>query len=262
MQLAYDRTGSGPPLLLVHGIGSRRGVWDPVVGRLAAARDVLAVDLPGFGDSPVLAGGAAPTVQALADALVGWWTELGVERPHVAGNSLGGGIALELARAGAVASATALSPVGFWSPLERRYGRVVLRTSRFLSVHAGEQLKRIVQSRAGRAAAIGHIYGRPGRKDPREAALDVELLAAAPGWDATLEQIHGYDFRDGEQLDAVPVTIGWGARDRLLIPRQAERARIALPRARHVPLPGCGHVPPSDDPAGVAALLLAASAVG
>jgi pimeloyl-ACP methyl ester carboxylesterase len=56
------------------------------------------------------------------------------------------------------------------------------------------------------------------------------------------------------------VTFGWGTRDRLLLPRQAERARAALPRARHVPLPGCGHIPMSDDPEGVAALLLAGSA--
>jgi len=245
--------------VLVHGIGSRRGVWDPVVGRLASERDVLAVDLPGFGDSPVLPSGIAPSVGAFADALVAWWSALGIEWPHVAGNSLGGGIALELARAGVVSSATALSPIGFWSPLENRYGRVVLRTSRFLSVHAGAQLARLVQSRAGRAVTIGHMYGRPGRKDPREAALDVEMLAAAPGWKATLERLE-YDFRDGGQLDSVPVTIGWGTRDRLLIPRQAERARAALPRARHVPLPGCGHIPMSDDPEGVAALVLAGSA--
>lgn len=257
--LAYDRCGSGPPLVLVHGIGSRRGVWDPVVPVLAGSRDVLAVDLPGFGDSPVLPAGVVPSVGAFVDALVAWWSALGIERPHVAGNSLGGGIALELARSGAVRSAAALSPIGFWSPLEKRYGRVVLHTSHFLATHAGSQLKRLVQSRAGRAATIGHMYGRPGRKDPREAALDVDALAAAPGWTTTLARLV-YDFRDGSALDGVPVTIGWGTRDRLLIPRQAERARAALPRARHVPLPGCGHIPMSDDPAGVAALLLAASA--
>jgi len=68
-----------------------------------------------------------------------------------------------------------------------------------------------------------------------------------------------YVFQDGAQL-RVPVTIGWGTRDRLLIPRQAERARPLLPQARHVPLPGCGHIPMSDDPDGVAALLLTTSA--
>ncbi len=258
--LAFDRVGSGLPLVLVHGIGSRRGVWKPVLPLLAVERDVLAVDLPGFGESPVLADGEKPTVQALARALVGWWTELGLERPHVAGNSLGGGIALELARMGAVASAAALSPVGFWSPAEARYGRVMLRVTHFSSTGwRGEPMARIVRSPLGRKATIGLMYGRPAKRDGEEAAEDLRQLAGAPGWDATLPISREYVFRDGGELDGVPVTIGWGTRDRLLIPRQAERARALLPRARHVPLPGCGHIPMSDDPEGVAALLLAAS---
>jgi pimeloyl-ACP methyl ester carboxylesterase len=259
MQLAYDRTGAGPPLVLVHGIGSRRGVWKPVVERLARERDVLCVDLPGFGESPVLSSGK-PTVEALARAVRDWWRdELGLERPHVAGNSLGGGIALELARMGAVASATALSPVGFWSPLEARYGRTMLRLTHASATHLGPQLRRIVRSPAGRQATIGLMYGRPRRRDGAEAAEDLVQLARAPGWEATLPMSREYVFRDGAELRA-PVTVGWGTRDRLLIPRQAERARALLPQARHVPLPGCGHIPMSDDPDGVAALLLTASA--
>jgi len=260
MQLAYDRTGAGPPLVLVHGIGSRRGVWTPVVPLLAAERDVLAVDLPGFGKSPLLPDGEKPTVQALARALVAWWTELGLERPHVGGNSLGGGIALELARMDAVATATALSPIGFWSPAEARYGRAMLHVTHFSSTGlAGAWTRRLVRSRLGRQMAAGLMYGRPARRDPGELEEDLEQLAAAPGWEATLPISREYVFRSGNEL-RVPVTIGWGTRDRLLIPRQAERARALLPRARHVPLPGCGHIPMSDDPPGVAGLLLAASA--
>ncbi len=257
MQLAYDRSGAGPTLVLVHGIGSRRGVWKPVAPLLAGGREVLAVDLPGFGDSPVL--DEPPTVEALARALATWWEELGIERPHVAGNSLGGGIALELARMGAVSSATALSPIGFWSPGEARYGRAMLRVSHFSATRLRRPMTALLRSPAGRQATIGLMYGRPARRDPGEAVADLECLARAPGWPATLPLTRSYVFRDGEQLQA-PVTIGWGTRDRLLIPRQAVRARRALPRARHVPLPGCGHIPMSDDPEGVAALLLEASA--
>ncbi|HEX4805152.1 MAG TPA: alpha/beta fold hydrolase [Conexibacter sp.] len=258
MRLAYDRTGSGsgPPLVLVHGIGSRRGVWDPVAPLLARERDVLAVDLPGFGDSPVL--DEPPTVLALARALTTWWGELGIERPHVAGNSLGGGIALELARLGAVSSAVALSPIGFWSPAENAYGGAMLRLTRFAAVRLGPQMRWLARFPAGRAATAGLMFGRPLRRDGAEIAADLAGLAQAPGWDATLPLARSYAFERGEELD-VPVTIGWGTRDRLLIPRQAARARAALPRARHVPLPGCGHIPMSDDPEGVAALLLEAS---
>jgi pimeloyl-ACP methyl ester carboxylesterase len=258
--LAYDRQGSGPPLLLIHGIGSRRGVWDPVVPLLERERDVIALDLPGFGDSPALRDGVAPTVGALADAVTGLAGELGLERPHVAGNSLGGGIALELARRGAVASATALSPIGFGSGIERVYGVATLRLSRLGARHAAALLQRLVGSPTGRAIALGTYYGRPLRRDVAAARADLEALGRCPGFESTLPQVRRYRFHAGEELRGVPVAIGWGTRDRLLIPRQAERARAALPSARHVPLPGCGHIPMSDDPAGVAALLLAASA--
>jgi pimeloyl-ACP methyl ester carboxylesterase len=257
LPLSYDRVGSGPALVLLHGIGSRRGAWKPVVGLLAASRDVLAVDLPGFGDSPVLA--EPPRVEALARAVAGWWEELGLERPHVAGNSLGGGIALELARMGVVASAAALSPIGFWEGWERPYSRLMLHVTHAAATRLGAQMRALARSPLGRQATAGLMYGRPRRRDPDELALDLELLARAPGWSTTLPAVRSYDFHAGEQL-RVPVTVGWGTRDRLLVPRQAQRARAALPQARHVPLPACGHIPMSDDPDGVAALLLAGSA--
>jgi pimeloyl-ACP methyl ester carboxylesterase len=258
MPLSYDRCGSGPPLVLIHGIGSRRGVWKPVVPLLVAEREVLCVDLPGFGDSPVLPEGERPTVQALARAVRDWWGELGLEGPHVAGNSLGGGIALELARMGVVASATALSPIGFWNEAESRYGRAMLGLTHFAATRLGSPMQRLVRSPAGRQATIGLMYGRPRKRDGEEVVEDLVQLARAPGWAATLPISREHVFRDGAQLQ-VPITIGWGTRDRLLIPRQAERARAALPQARHVPLPRCGHIPMSDDPEGVAALILAGS---
>src|SRR4051794_34193779 len=61
--LAHDRTGSGPPLLLLHGLGSCKEMWRPVVPMLAQEREVIAVDLPGFGASPA----GAQTVDAMAD---------------------------------------------------------------------------------------------------------------------------------------------------------------------------------------------------
>lgn len=258
--LVHDRHGSGPPLVLIHGIGARRGAWDPVVGRLAAEREVIPIDLPGFGESAPLPAGVTPTVEAYVDAVQAFFAEAGLERPHVAGNSMGGGIALELARRDAVASAAALSPIGFWSKAENAYGQVVLRTTAFLSRHAGALIERGLGSAAGRALLVGHMFGRPGRVDPEAAREDVRQLAAAPGWDGALAQLRRYDFTDGAALEPVPVTIGWGTRDRLLLPVQARRAQAALPHARHVPLDRCGHLPMSDDPKGVAELLLVASA--
>src|SRR5829696_908562 len=107
IDLAYTRVGSGEPLLLLHGIGHHRQAWDPVVDILATERDVIAVDLPGFGASPGLPDGLAYDL-ATTTAVFGAFCEaLELDRPHVAGNSLGGLLALELGREQLVRSVTA-----------------------------------------------------------------------------------------------------------------------------------------------------------
>ena len=68
MPIAYDRAGTGPVLVLLHPLGADRHVWEPVMDRLTAERDVIALDLPGFGGSPSLNGGGPPTPAALAAA--------------------------------------------------------------------------------------------------------------------------------------------------------------------------------------------------
>src|SRR5947209_4917042 len=98
MQVNYHRTGSGEPLLLIHGIAMRWQYWEPVLPRLATERDVIAIDLPGFGDSPMPAPGTPPGPESLTRLVAGFLHSIGVERPHAAGNSLGGWIALELAK--------------------------------------------------------------------------------------------------------------------------------------------------------------------
>src|ERR1051326_6904738 len=113
MGLAYERLGSGASLVLLHGVGHRRQAWGSVVDRLAPHRDVIMVDLPGHGESPPLAPGV-PIVDALLGPVRELLDDLDVARPHVAGNSLGGRLALEAAVAGWAASATGLSPAGFW----------------------------------------------------------------------------------------------------------------------------------------------------
>src|SRR4051812_17390781 len=112
--LAFTRTGGGDPLVLLHGIGCSRQAWDPVLPALAQVADVVVVDLPGFGDSPPLPASVEPTPAQLALAVAGLLDELGLETPHVGGNSLGGWGALELAALRPLASLTLLSPAGPW----------------------------------------------------------------------------------------------------------------------------------------------------
>ncbi|MGW0131198.1 alpha/beta fold hydrolase [Streptomyces sp. NPDC003299] len=253
--VSYARVGRGAPLLLLHGIGHHRQAWDPVVDILAADRDVIAVDLPGFGASPALPEALAydlPTTTAVFGALC---EALDLDRPHVAGNSLGGLIALELGRERLVRSVTALSPAGFWSEAERRYAFGVLLAmrgiSRRLPLPLVEQLSR---SAAGRTVLTSTIYARPGRRAPEAVVAETRALAEAAGFAPTLTA--GSTVRFTEDIPGIPVTVAWGSRDRLLVPRQGVRAKQILPRARLVRLPGCGHCPMNDDPALVARVIL------
>jgi pimeloyl-ACP methyl ester carboxylesterase len=168
--LNHVRKGRGEPLVLVHGIGSQWQMWGPVLDRLAAERDVVALDLPGFGESAALEGGAEHTVAALADAVSDFAASMGIERPHVAGNSLGGAIALELARTGRARSATGLSPIGFAAGRERPYAVAVLRGSVVLARSLGRALDAPQRTAVGRALTMGHLIGRPWRV-PAEAAI-------------------------------------------------------------------------------------------
>jgi pimeloyl-ACP methyl ester carboxylesterase len=93
-EMAFTRSGAGEPLVLLHGLGSSRRAWDPVVPALAAHFDVFAVDLPGFGQSESLPPQLEPQPAALAAAIDDLFGDLGVESPHLVGNSLGGWVAL------------------------------------------------------------------------------------------------------------------------------------------------------------------------
>ena len=252
----FARRGTGEPLLLIHGIGHRWQAWEPVLDALAERHDVIAIDLPGFGKSPRPIGGMPPSVPALSTKLRSFLAELGVDRPHVAGNSLGGGLALELAAAGIARSATALSPAGFATRAEalRALGILIeLRATTFLPAAA---IRRIVTSPAGRRISVGMIVAKPSDLSPERTLGDALAMRRGRGFIAMARALRGYEFAGAP---TAPVTIAWGDHDRILIPRQATRAEQRLPLATHVGLAGCGHVPMSDDPDLVVATILAAT---
>jgi pimeloyl-ACP methyl ester carboxylesterase len=213
---------------------------------------VIALDLPGFGASRP----GARTVAGLADAVTGFAAELGLDRPPVAGNSLGGGIALALAAAGRVRSACGVSPVGFATDREAAYARGVLAVTRVLAEALAPASERLGRSRVLRTALGAHMAARPWRIPADDAAFWTRACAAAPAfWDLWRAAVAWQ-----AAPPACPATIAWGDRDRLLIfSRQAPRARRRLPHARHVVLHGCGHLPTWDDSELIARVLLEAS---
>jgi pimeloyl-ACP methyl ester carboxylesterase len=256
----HERAGRGEPLVLLHGIGHHLQGWRPVAALLRTDHEVIAVDSPGFGRSAPLAAGVVPTIDAYADAFAGWFAQLGLERPHVAGNSMGGAIALELARRGAAATVTAISPAGFWTAAERRFCQRSLALLANIWTPLRPVALALVGSAAGRTALAGQLFARPWRVPGPEAQSVMRDVWDAPAMAPALAAFEHYDFHTPAQLAHVPMTIAWGSRDRLLpYGRQAPRARRLLPWARHVTLAGLGHTPFYDDPGVVAHTIRAAA---
>jgi pimeloyl-ACP methyl ester carboxylesterase len=257
ISINHHREGAGEPVVLLHGVGHHWQAWAPVIPLLADEFDVLACDTPGFGRSAALPAGIEPTVPAYADAFEWFFAELGLQRPHVAGNSMGGAVALELARRRAIRSATAFSPAGFWTALERRYVQVSLGLLGTTPKALRPAVEALSRTRGGRVALFSQTFGFPERLPAEEAVATLRDAWASPALARTLAAFSEYSFSAPEQLRSVPVTIAWGNRDRLLPYRtQARRARRMLPDAHHVTL-GAGHVPFYDDPQAAAAVVRA-----
>ncbi|UWZ59905.1 alpha/beta fold hydrolase [Dactylosporangium aurantiacum] len=273
--MSHHREGSGEPLVLIHGLGSRWQLWQPVLPLLRGSFDVVALDLPGFGASAAV---GAADVGTFADAVTAFAAGAFPHAAtfHVAGSSLGGGVALELGRRGVARSVTAFAPIGFWGPVSRRWCQVSVTAARGLGRLARPVLPALAATRLGRVALFGMFFGHPGRLDPAAAVADVDALVAAPGFAAARAAFAGHRFpgagagavaggglvADGSAVagvgalgGGVPVTVAWGSRDAILPAFQARRAAGALPSARHVRLAGCGHLPFSDEPAVCADLI-------
>jgi pimeloyl-ACP methyl ester carboxylesterase len=246
MGLDLHRGGSGEPLVLVHGIGHTWRGWKPMLPLLEPRFDVLAVDLPGFGRSPPLPAGTAPTPEALADAVERAMDDAGFERAHVAGNSLGGWIALELARRGRALTVTAISPAGLQHKREKGWGRNMLLAMRWVAprVPARDALARTA---LGRFFLVGLVVARPWRLDPDDFAEVLGLFAESPGFHATLPHLLDGQPKGLDAID-VPVLLLWGTFDLLLLPRQARRFERLLPNCELRYVKGLGHAPMSDDP--------------
>jgi pimeloyl-ACP methyl ester carboxylesterase len=241
-----------PPLLLLHGLGGSRVVWEPVVGLLEAEREVIVLDLPGFGAAPPLPDGVEPSPANLAAAVKAQLDELGVERPHVAGNSLGAWVALEMGREGWAASVTAISPAGLWreplGPRERDPHRLARRLRPLVSL--------ALRLRRPREAMLRTFAARPERIPVDQGRELVLGWIDAGGYAGANRAMRTHLFDPTGYPEDVPVTIAWGELDRLVGPPKPVRRPAG---ARFLILPAVGHTPTWDDPELVARTLLEGS---
>ena len=251
-------TGRGRPLLLVHGLGSTRRAWNPILAGLAAKRRVLALDLPGHkgtaarADSGTFAGLAA-NLEAFLDAE-------GLTGVDMVGSSLGGQLVLEMARRGKAGATVALDPGGFWAGLERSYARTSLHGSAFMLRRLRPALPLLARNSASRTAMLAQLSARPWALDGELVAGELDAFAVTTTLNSLTDDLASRPMQEGPAAPASgPVTIGWGRHDRLCLPIQAARAAAAFPGARLHWFEQSGHFPMWDQPEEALALILEAT---
>jgi len=251
------RGGSGPPLLLIHGFTDTWRTWELVLERLECSFEVLAPTLPGHAGAPGAAGLDAETLVGHLEALLddaGWSTA------HVAGNSLGGWLALQLAARSRAETVVALAPGGGWAPGDDAFAQTLapyFRSMREQVTAAAPHIDALVESPEGRRLATAQVTCH---FEHIPAELIAHQLRGVVGCDGGDELIVAA-LADGWELDAAsiacPVRVVWGAEDRILPwPTAARRFREEwLPHADWVLLDGVGHLPQLDVPLETAELI-------
>ncbi len=256
----FVRRGSGKPLLLIHGLGGSWRSWNPIVDSLAQQRDVIAIDLPGFGASPPLAGAA--TFLGLADAVEVFLNERGLAGIDVTGSSMGARLVLELARRGVVGASVALDPGGYWRGWEESFFSTSIALSMKLVRAIQPVLPLLTSNPVTRTALFAQFSARPWDLPGRLALDELRSFAASPSFDAVLDDLTSGPRQAGAPAGTLraPLTIGWGRADRVCLPTQAARALAAFPDARLYWFENSGHFPQWDSPTETVRLILQTTA--
>jgi pimeloyl-ACP methyl ester carboxylesterase len=263
---AFRRVGTGPPLLLIHGIGVSSETWLPVLPALAEHFDVIAPDLLGHGhsDKPRADYGVGAYACGMRDLL----SVLGVEQPTVVGHSLGGGVAMQFAY-----------------QFPERCARLLLVSSggvgpqvhpvlRLLASTRGESVLRVATTGPARelTARVVRLLGpllaplllSTGERDTRRFLAQLEALSTVDARQAYLRTLRSVVDRRGQvvtMLDraylaaGVPTWILWGGRDKVISLTHGARACVAMPGSRLVFFPEAGHFPHEDEPERFVALV-------
>jgi pimeloyl-ACP methyl ester carboxylesterase len=250
---AIYRAGAGEPVVLLHGFTVAWRIWHPLLADLVARYEVIAPTLPGHDGGPGYAEDRPITFEHSTDAAEELLDGLGVGTAHFVGNSMGGGIALELAKRGRARSVVALAPAGGWSQGDGEGPRI----GRFFA----KQIKMIERSRAWSE----RIMRRPGtrRLAFREIMRHGELVAPPDAADISQAVLRcSISERAIRALSADDAGLTIGELDRITCPvllatsqfdrvlpgnRHAARYRREIPGVKTITLFDCGHVPVWDD---------------
>ncbi len=256
MPMHHIRRGAGKPLLLLHGLGGSWRSWTPVLDALAAQREVIAVDLPGFGETPPLTGEVS--IATLADAVTAFCAEQGLGKVDVVGSSMGARLVLELARRGVVGAVVSLDPGGFWKGWERSFFGTSIRLSVRLVRLLQPVMPLFTNNPIGRTLLFTQFSAHPWALSPTLALDEMRSFASSPSFNTLLESLVASPMQEGIPRGTAtrPIAIVWGRSDHVCLPVQSERAMARFPDAKLYLLSHCGHFPMWDQPAETTRIIL------
>ena len=254
MPLYSERTGAGRPLLLVHGLGGSVRSWDTIAAALGTSRELILVDMPGHGLSPPVP--ERQTISAFADALTEFIEGERLGRVDMVGSSVGGRLVLELSRRGVGGHCVALDPGGFWRGWETRFFRTTIGASIRLVRGLQPVMPFLSRHAATRTLLLAQLAARPWALSPEVVLTEMRTFAATRVFDDMVRELANGPLQAGTASTPGRVMIGWGRQDRLLLPRQADRAQAAFPDARLHWFEKCGHFPQWDQPEETVRLIL------
>ena len=254
------RSGTGRPLVLVPGVGADSTTWRFILPGLSAEREVVSLDLPGFGRTASYSGEV--TIGRYADDLESHLRREGLERADLVGSSMGARLVLEMARRGWGRSVVALDPGGFWSPVQKRVFGTSLAASVALVRALRPALPTLLATPVGRTALLAQLSARPWAIPADFALSEIAGLADSPGTSPAVRALASGPDQQGAPAGSLPgpVLMVWGTQDRVTLPSQATLAQQLFPDARIELWKSCGHFPHWDQPDRVVSTVLAATA--
>ena len=246
------RAGSGEPMVLLHGFTGTWRHWRPVLGDLVARYEVIAPTISGHDGGPEFPEGTPLTLKAATDLLEAQLDGLGIATAHLVGNSMGGALALELAKRGRARTVVALAPGGGWNSGDgeaQRLARYFTRQIR-LARRLDRRIGAIMRQPAARHAALRDVM-RHGELVAPADAVDITRsslrCSIADHVITALAADRGVTVHDLDRIEC-PVLLATPEHDRILPPAlHAPRYRREIPGVHPRVLLGCGHVPMWDD---------------
>ena len=258
MKINFEKRGKGKPLLLVHGLGGSIRSWDIIIDDLAEEREVVTIDLPGFGNSPPLAGKVS--IGTLSDALTDFLKQQDLLGIDAVGTSMGARLVLEMARRGGILGAVvSLDPGGFWQGWEKHAFFASIKASIKLIRLIHPLLPKIVHNPEGRSLLLLQFSTRPKQIPPDIALKELNDYVKARSFDELLRNLVYGEEQKGLAKGTLdkPLVIGWGRNDKVCFPRQAKRAMKLFPDAQLHWFEDCGHFPQWDQTKETVRLILA-----